>query len=309
MKDYRIIYNNICTGLTKYVKENHMSTMILGISGGIDSTICAVICNEVSKQTGVKLIGVSLMCNTNKDNEVSIADEVGELFCDEYYKVNIEELYKTTSAMFSSYAPTFNNTSKIAEGNIKARLRMMYLWHLGGLRNGVVIDTDNLTEHYLGFWTLHGDSNYITPIGDLWKTEVYSLTSYIRKNCISILDNPMKEREHYFDWYEKVIAVLNKAIDIIPTDGNGVSNSDLEQIGGKSYDEVDDVLKSVVCGKFNTDEYIRLTNNYGVETVNKIIKRYKNSEFKRKHLPLVIDPYTGEICEDRIPDIDEVSVC
>lgn len=53
MKDYRIIYNNICTGLSKYIKENHMSTMILGISGGIDSTICAVICNEVSKRTGI----------------------------------------------------------------------------------------------------------------------------------------------------------------------------------------------------------------------------------------------------------------
>ncbi len=121
--------------------------------------------------------------------------------------------------------------------------------------------------------------------------------------------NPIKEREHYSEWYVKVITILDKAIDIIPTDGNGVSNSDLEQICGKNYDEVDDILKSIVCGKFNTDEYIRLTNNYGVETVNKIIKRYKNSEFKRKHLPLVIDPYTGEICEDRIPDINIVTVC
>lgn len=76
MKDYRIIYNNICTGLSKYVKENHMSTMILGISDSIDSTICAVICNEVSKRTGVKLIGVSLMCNPDD----YIKDEICNLY-------------------------------------------------------------------------------------------------------------------------------------------------------------------------------------------------------------------------------------
>lgn len=47
--------------------------------------------------------------------------------------------------------------TKIANGNIMARLRMMYLYNQAGIKKGIVIDTDNLTEHYLGFWTIHGD--------------------------------------------------------------------------------------------------------------------------------------------------------
>ena len=66
--------------------------MILGISGGIDSTVVAAVCHEVSKRTGVKLIGVSLMCSTNQVDEVTTADLVGEAFCDEYYKENIENV-------------------------------------------------------------------------------------------------------------------------------------------------------------------------------------------------------------------------
>lgn len=308
-------YGNLVKGIETYVTSSGMKTMILGISGGIDSTVSAVICQEVSKRTGVKLIGVSLMCDTNKNDEVTIADQVGELFCDEYYKVNLQDLYKTTSDFFKNSSAVNGNSTKISEGNIKARLRMMYLWNLGGLRNGVVIDTDNLTEHYLGFWTLMGDSNYITPIGNLWKTEVYQLAKDVIKSYeqklewndtsyeygyMVYINDYNKLTETQIKWYESAIKVLNDVIKIVPTDGNGVSNSDLEQIGGKSYDEVDDILKTVVTGKFNVDEYVKLVKKYGVETVDKVINRYKNSEFKRKHLPLSINPYNGEVVEQRI---------
>ena len=314
MKIYNTVYSNICRGMANYVKENNLSCMILGISGGLDSTISAMICKEVSKETGVKLIGVSMMCDTNKDDEISIADRVGSLFCDEYYHVNLQQIYESISNFLYITKAVGNNKTKIAEGNIKARLRMMYLWHLGGLKNGVVIDTDNLTEHYLGFWTLMGDSNYITPIGNLWKSEVYDLVKFKineYKNILKIDEDMFNyninicyeyktltssEKEHY----ESIIKVLEDVINIIPTDGNGVSSSDLEQIGGKSYKEVDDILKTVVMNSFNTNEYIRLVKQYGSETVEKVITRYKNSEFKRKHLPLSIDYNTGQVVEKRI---------
>lgn len=315
--NYEHVFASLVKGLGEYVTANHMETMILGISGGIDSTVVAAIAKQVSHNTGVKLIGISLMCSTNQTDEVATADAVGKEFCDEYYRVNINSLYETASETFKNGGITQGRTTPIAEGNIKARLRMMYLWHVGGLRNGLVLDTDMQTEHLLGFFTIMGDTNYLTPIGELWKTEVYKLTQYL-------IDNVYKDSE-----------ALKMAMMMIPTDGNGISSSDLEQIGGKSYDDVDDILytwyglasqvqermaadgltesikgtvfdatpeddKEAKIKAFGSNKALcapTLGDKYGVETVRKIILRSIRSAFKRKHTPLKIDLMTGAIIE------------
>ena len=50
---------------------------------------------------------------------------------------------------------------------------MIMLYNAASIFKGLVVDTDNLSEHYLGFWTMHGDVGDFKPIGKLWKTEVY----------------------------------------------------------------------------------------------------------------------------------------
>ena len=84
--NYEHVFSSLVKGLGNYVTSSHMDTMVLGISGGIDSTIVAAIAKQVSQNTGVKLIGISLMCSTNQLEEVCTADAVGKEFCDEYYK-------------------------------------------------------------------------------------------------------------------------------------------------------------------------------------------------------------------------------
>ena len=305
--NYSTVFDNMVKGMENYVQTSGMQTMILGISGGIDSTVVAAVCHEVSKRTGVKLIGVSLMCSTNQVDEVTTADLVGEAFCDEYYKENIENVYKKTSEFFVNSPAVLGRSTKISEGNIKARIRMMYLWNLGGLRNGVVMDTDNMTEHYLGFWTIMGDSNYITPIGQLWKTEVYGLAKYLggyyASKCI-----------HDGDKSDcKCSDAIHESAKLIPTDGNGVSSSDLEQIApGYTYYDVDDILRRwvgldadaqghyLVHGFKTSDAYFApVVLKYGEETVKRVIMRSVNSEFKRKHLPLSINIDNGDIVEER----------
>lgn len=305
--NYSTVFGNMVKGMENYVQTSGMETMILGISGGIDSTVVAAVCHEVSKRTCVKLIGVSLMCSTNQVDEVTTADLVGEAFCDEYYKENIEDVYKKTSEFFVNSPAVLGRSTKISEGNIKARIRMMYLWNLGGLRNGVVIDTDNMTEHYLGFWTIMGDSNYITPIGQLWKTEVYGLAKYLvgyyASKCIHDGDKSDCKRSD----------AIQESAKLIPTDGNGVSSSDLEQIApGHTYYDIDDILRRwvgldadaqghyLVHGFKSSDAYFApVVLKYGEETVKRVIMRSVNSEFKRKHLPLSINIDNGDIVEKR----------
>jgi NH3-dependent NAD+ synthetase len=157
---------------------------------------------------------------------------------------------------------------------------------------GVVIDNDMLTEHYLGFMTINGDVFDISPLANLWKTEVYELAKYMR-------DNIFKDSK-----------ALEAAINIVPTDGNGVSNSDLDQImPNYTYYDVDKILMpwvgldnrikdDFIKNDFNNTKgtvFEKLINEYGKDNVKRVIMRSVNSEFKRYPHPIPIDIFKKEI--------------
>lgn len=308
MNDYKNIFEVMVTKTTDYLKTNGLKTMVLGISGGIDSTVTAAICREVQRQypkEGYRFIGVSLPCSTNGEDERDSASSTISAFCK--YTDSIEHnIQREFSMIRGAFEDDYNylkvEETKIAQGNIKARLRMMYLYNLASLTHGLVMDTDNLTEHYLGFWTIHGDVGDFNPIGGLWKSEVYGLAKWLAN-------------EYYQDFPEQMgneasrcINALRKAIVINPTDGNGVKvGGDLAQIApGLTYYDVDDVLMTFIDPKIGlkhywkyfpiqdwpkhaTDAFERLNKAYGEERVNMIITRHINSEFKRKRLPIAIE--------------------
>ncbi len=295
--DWNKFINGSVNFISNYLITNRLDSMILGISGGIDSTIAAILCSKAAKNTNTKLIGVSLMCSTNKQDECYAADLVGKAFCNEYYKENIQVPYEAISKFCINSTATKGMSTKISEGNIKARLRMIYLWNLSGFRNGVTIDTDNRTEHELGFFTLHGDQNYLNPgLIYLWKTEVYELADYL---CTGYMEStvPTKHTEQS--------KAIEQSMALIPTDGNGVSNGDCEQFGLDNYEQVDDVLKTMYYGRTNIKEhpellrayndlaqtgihpeYIRLIDSYNEQGVDKVMILHQNTEFKRKELPI-----------------------
>ena len=154
------------------------------------------------------------------------------------------------------------------------------------------MDTDNLTEHFLGFWTIHGDEGDFNPIGGLWKHEVYGLARWMKNNVF------------------KDSQALDAAIALMPTDGNGVKEGgDLAQIApNKTYNDVDETLQAwvglnnkvkelVIKNKFDFGIFKGLCEKHGVETVERVIMRSVKSEFKRKHRPFIIDIFNGEILE------------
>ena len=273
--DYEKVFNKIIEETYEYLYKNNLKTMILGISGGIDSTITASICYEIikrySKENDLKFIGVNLPCSTNTEEENNSALKAMKAFCKEgdYWIQNLEKEYNT----IKSTCELHTKSTLISQGNIKARLRMIYLYNLSSTLNGIVIDTDNLTEHYLGFYTIHGDMGDLNPIGGLWKHEIYELGKYLLN--------------YYKDDTDKINA-LKKSIEIIPTDGNGVQDGgDMAQIApGCNYYDVDQILISYIQN--NDNEIQENYKKYGGEIVDKVIQRMKNSEFKRKHLPIVI---------------------
>jgi NAD+ synthetase len=301
--DYDKVFETLVQKTQEYIVGNNLSAMVLGISGGIDSTVVAAICHEVSERTNIPLIGRSLPSKYNKEGEITTADLVGTAFCNDYKIFNINELYHSyimqiTHKETGSTKYTVDNNGNIerventfqttlANGNIQARLRMIYLYNLASIHRGLVMDTDNLTENNLGYFTIHGDVGDFNPIGCLWKTEVFKLAKYL------------------MDFYrmtgqiDKGIAMFN-SWSLKPTAGLGITNNDLEEIGAESYDQVDDVLKVILAWKmitvpqkyssnnFITSDFMTELTHIPEEIIRNVAKRHFASEFKRKQLPIKI---------------------
>ena len=299
IKDYGVVFETIVTKTAEYLIQNNIKAQVIGISGGIDSTVVAAICYEVSILTGIPLIGRSLPTTFNKKEETTSADLVGNAFCDDYKEVPISKLYWTFSEVLIGYE-RFAQTD-LANGNIQARLRMIYLYNLASIHKGIVMDTDNLTENNLGYFTIHGDVGDFNPIGGLWKTEVFELAEFLAEKYSSqsrfFETDDIKEMDN--SDYARYFAVV-KSLKLKPTAGLGITNDDLEELGAESYEQVDNILKDILIWKelvsnptFDNymDDYKNSEvpfENTPIEVVVNIAKRHFASEFKRKHLPIKI---------------------
>ena len=135
---------------------------------------------------------------------------------------------------------------------------MIQLYHLAHEFEGMVLSTDNLTEYYLGFWTLHGDVGDFGMMQNLWKTEVYGLAKYISDKYELIDRSDTSE-------------AIKSCIKAEPTDGLGITESDLIQIEADSYFEVDRILIDYIVNK---------SLKYQDHPV---IKRYENTHIKRNN--------------------------
>ncbi len=254
---YHKAVENIRKHLKDYLTSNNLKSMVLGVSGGIDSALTAALAHKVAKDLNIPLITRSITIESNKKDEINRSIAVGQAFGTDFRHIDLTEAFHLLQPyIVEDFDKEDKNhiDFKIRMGNIKARMRMIYLYNLAAKNKGIVLSTDNYTELLLGFWTLHGDVGDLGMIQNLWKMEVYEMAKYIAENEAN----------------EQQAKALWDCINATPTDGLGITSSDLEQLGARSYNEVDNILKAYLAGD---TQY----NNHPV------IKRHLATEFKRKN--------------------------
>jgi len=257
--DFNKVLTNLGCGLQQYCERNNIKSLVLGISGGIDSTLTAAIAKLVADAVDIPLYGVSMPTVTNASEEKRAANMVGNAFCDAFMAQPINQLYDTTETVLHSVMKNLGypqESTKIAKGNIKARIRMMTLYHIASMTGGIVLDTDNATEHFTGFFTVHGDEGDIGVLRALNKSAIFKFADW------------MIEQTELFSGEQ--INALKASRALNPTDGNGVG-CDLDQFGLPTYEEVDKVVSGEVT-----------------ENVGNVMKLHKKTFFKREQRPFFI---------------------
>ena len=216
---------------------NKAESLVIGISGGIDSSVSSTL----SAMTGLKTIVVSMPIKQKKtQHDLSLKHQewlIKNFKNVEIYTLELDKLFET----FKSSLSKFDNEHGMA--NSRARLRMTTLYQVAATNKGIVVGTGNKVEDFgVGFYTKHGDGGVdISPIGDCKKTEVWELGRELK--------------------------ILDEIINAKPTDGLWHDGRTDEDQLGLSYKELEEAMNNPNSSNREKYEKIRKLNLHKMESI------------------------------------------
>ncbi len=210
MQNWNALAEEITSWISDYAQENNIRSLIVGVSGGVDSAVTSTL----SARTGIRTIAVNMPIH-QKTQQNDLSMKHISWLTDNFD--NVEERVLNLSGTYDSFVESIskNEVSDLALANSRARLRMTALYATAGSNGGMVVGTGNKVEDFgVGFYTKYGDGGVdISPIADLLKTEVYFLANELD--------------------------IIEEIIQAAPTDGLWEDGrSDEEQLGA-SYEELE----------------------------------------------------------------------
>jgi NAD+ synthase (glutamine-hydrolysing) len=251
------VYQALTLGLRDYVQKNGFKKVVLGLSGGIDSALVAVLAADALGKENVMCVFMP----SRFSSEASRVDakELCENLDARFFEISIERIY---DAYLATLSPAFSGLQPdITEENIQARIRGNIIMALSNKFGWLVLTTGNKSEMSVGYATLYGDmAGGFAVIKDVPKTLVYRVCRW--RNSLS---RAIPER------------VLTKA----PTAELKPDQKDTDTL--PPYETLDPILKAYVEEDEDPAKIIRA--GFDPETVNRVIKMVDMSEYKRRQSP------------------------
>jgi NAD+ synthase len=179
IENYEELKERIVKWIKNYADENKIQSLVVGVSGGIDSAVVSTLCAE----TGLPTFPLGMPIHQDSDQE-SLSD-IHLAWLEKKYK-NVKTLKFNLTKVFEKFKEALQDYSHddLALANSRSRIRMITLYQIAGKYNGIVVGTGNKVEDYgVGFYTKYGDGGVdIAPIADIYKTEVWELGRHLGVN-------------------------------------------------------------------------------------------------------------------------------
>lgn len=231
MKKWELIEKYLIKFIKEEITKTGLKRGIVGLSGGIDSAVVAVL---AKKALGNNFKAFFLPSQFSSFSSVEDAKKLCKKFNIDYEIISIEPLLNA-----------YKIDDKVRLGNFSARIRMAILYDKSALLNALVIGTSNKSELLLGYGTLFGDlASALNPIGDLYKSEIFEFAKYLGVNEEIITKKPSA------DLWE--------------------GQSDEDELG-YSYNKIDPVLEDYVDNRATKEELLKKYDKDLVEFVLKKI--------------------------------------
>lgn len=194
------------------VKEAGAEGVVVGISGGVDSSVVASL---AKKAVGEKVLGIIMPCESEPLDE-KYAWLVAK-------KLKIKAECVVLDSLYHRFSELLPSGKRLALANLKARLRMTTLYYFANNLNYLVVGTGNKSEISVGYFTKYGDGGCdILPLGDLLKTEVRKLA--------------------------RVLELPEEIINRVPSAGLWGGQTDEEEMGLR-YEDLDEIISAMEAGK------------------------------------------------------------
>ncbi len=248
--------NEILQFIKKIVNDSKASGVVVGLSGGVDSTLTAVL--SVHALGKEKVLGVLMPTSFTPKEDITDAIELARLLGIRTERVNIDGVCR--SFIKALQVKEDSSRLKIPIANIRARIRMAILYFFANANNMLVAGTGDRSEALIGFYTKHGDGAAdFFPIKHLYKTQVKELAKYLEvpEKIVLKPSSPQLYPGH-------------KLSDEVPL----------------NYDKLDPILFGLFDQKFSPEKVSELTD-VPLEIVMEIVKRNKKSEHKRRLPPAI----------------------
>lgn len=242
------------------VRKVGIERVVVGLSGGVDSSVSALLAAEALGAGNV--LGIQMPYATSSPESLEHADTVAAVGGFETMRVDI-------TPQIDAYFARFPDADNMRRGNKMARERMTILYDHSARCKALVLGTSNKTELLLGYGTLHGDmASAINPIGDLYKTQVWALA--------------------------REVGVPAAIIDKKPSADLWAGQTDEAEMGF-TYADVDALLYLMVDQRYGRDEL--LAAGFAAAFVERVSSMVRNSQFKRR-LPVIAKVSTRTIDRD-----------
>ncbi|MCF8362711.1 MAG: NAD+ synthase [Prolixibacteraceae bacterium] len=254
------INDALVLGIRDYFNKMGFKTATLGLSGGIDSAVVAVLAAEALGSQNVRV----LLMPSKYSSEHSITDavELAENLGIQYETVNIQPI---VDSFENALSPIFDGTkTDVTEENIQARARGVLVMALSNKFGNILLNTSNKSECAVGYGTLYGDMNGgLSVLGDVYKTDVFNLSRYINRDREIIPEN---------------IIVKPPSAELRPDQKDSDSLPD--------YDILDDILYRYIEQNQSPGEII--SAGFDAETVRQAAHMVNINEYKRFQTPPIL---------------------